>query len=94
MDLFEKRRSIRKYTGQPVSEDVLRQLLEAARLAPSGNHTQPWYFIAVTQDETKRRIITSNGCWERHCFWFVWQTRLSGFRTKIWSLMRRARRRD
>lgn len=60
MDLFEKRRSIRKYTGQPVSEDVLRQLLEAARLAPSGNHTQPWYFIAVTQDETKRRIVQAD----------------------------------
>jgi len=57
MDIFEKRRSIRKYTDQPVSEETLHQLIEAARVAPSGNHTQPWYFIAVRSEEIKQKIV-------------------------------------
>ena len=60
MDLFEERRSIRKYTSQPVTDEVLHQLIEAARVAPSGNHTQPWYFIAVRSEETKRKIVKAD----------------------------------
>lgn len=60
MDLFEERRSIRKYTSQPVTGEVLHQLIEAARVAPSGNHTQPWYFIAVRSEETKRKIVKAD----------------------------------
>ena len=44
MDLFEAikcRRSIRKYTDQPVSDEVLTQLLDAAQWAPSASNQQP-----------------------------------------------------
>ncbi|MGC9468227.1 MAG: nitroreductase family protein [Anaerolineae bacterium] len=50
MDALETiftRRSIRKYTGQPVSEENLKTLLEAAMNAPSANNRQPWHFIVV-----------------------------------------------
>ncbi|HDQ41226.1 MAG TPA: hypothetical protein ENN39_09400 [Desulfonatronum sp.] len=45
---IESRRSIRKFTNQPVSEEELQALLEAARLAPSSCNCQPWRFKIVT----------------------------------------------
>ena len=54
------RRSIRKYTDQPVEEDKLMAVLEAARLAPSGNNSQPWYFIVITDPEVKAAVIEAD----------------------------------
>ena len=42
-----KRTSVRRYSGQPVSDRELLALLEAARIAPSAENAQPWRFIAV-----------------------------------------------
>jgi nitroreductase len=53
---IENRRSIRKYQEKPVSDAVLAQLLESARLAPSGSNTQPWRFIVVRSPERKEKI--------------------------------------
>lgn len=50
MDFFNvirQRRSIRKYKSDPIPLDHLKQMLEAARLAPSGGNTQPWKFVVV-----------------------------------------------
>jgi nitroreductase len=46
------RRSIRKYTNEPVSEADIKTLLEAAMAAPSANNSQPWHFIVVTDRKT------------------------------------------
>jgi nitroreductase len=46
------RRSIRKYTGEPVSEADIQTLLEAAMAAPSASNIKPWHFVFVTQRET------------------------------------------
>lgn len=43
------RRSIRKYTAQPVSEEDIETLLEAAMAAPSASNSQPWHFVVVTE---------------------------------------------
>src|ERR1039458_9231205 len=51
MDAIEailSRRSIRKYTGKPVSEDTLTELLKAAMSAPSAHNGQPWSFVIIT----------------------------------------------
>ncbi|TVQ99734.1 MAG: hypothetical protein EA399_06260 [Desulfovibrionales bacterium] len=45
------RRSIRKFTDEPVSTAQLDALLEAARLAPSSINCQPWRFKVVTERE-------------------------------------------
>jgi nitroreductase len=45
------RRSIRKYTGEPVSEADIKTLLEAAMAAPSASNIKPWHFVVVTQRE-------------------------------------------
>jgi nitroreductase len=47
MDLFFKRRSIRKYSGEPVSDSDVTFLLKAAMAAPSAGNEQPWEFIVV-----------------------------------------------
>ena len=51
------RKSIRKYNNTPVENDKILALIESARMAPSGNNTQPWHFIIVTNEETKDQII-------------------------------------
>lgn len=43
-----ERRSIRKYKNQDVSREVILDILEAARLSPSGHNKQPWKFIVLT----------------------------------------------
>jgi nitroreductase len=48
LEAIKSRRSIRAYKPDPVSEEVLTELLEVARWAPSGTNTQPWEFFILT----------------------------------------------
>ena len=41
------RRSIRKFEDRPVPEAMVREILEAAMMAPSAGNAQPWYFVVV-----------------------------------------------
>ena len=50
------RRSIRKYTAEPVHETDIRTLLEAAMAAPSASNRKPWYFVVVTDRQTLDRL--------------------------------------
>lgn len=47
MDAILKRRSIRAFTNEPVPNEAVERLLEAARWAPSGGNRQSWRFIEV-----------------------------------------------
>ena len=51
-----ERRSIRKYKPDPVPDEMLQELIEAARLAPSGTNHQPWRFIVVKNQNVKEQI--------------------------------------
>lgn len=53
---IEIRRSIRKYINKSVEDEKIIQILESARLAPSGSNTQPWHFIIVKSDLGRRKI--------------------------------------
>ena len=55
-DAIEQRRSIRKYKSDPIPDEIVNSLLEAARLAPSGCNAQPWRFRIVRDMETKRKL--------------------------------------
>lgn len=52
LPLLERRRSIRKYTDQPVEPETIDRLMEAALRAPSSRGFNPWQFIAVTDGPT------------------------------------------
>ena len=43
------RRSVRLYTGEPVADDTIRAMCEAAVLAPSSMNSQPWHFHVATE---------------------------------------------
>ena len=55
--IISERRTIRKYRKEPIPEETLERVLEAGRLAPSAANRQPWYFIVVKDEETKKRLI-------------------------------------
>lgn len=57
MDVFEvieARRSIRKYRPEPIPDDKMGMILDAARLAPSAANRQPWRFVLVQNADRKK----------------------------------------
>jgi nitroreductase len=56
IEAIRTRRSIRRYTGESVPDDVLTDILKAAMSAPSAGNQQPWQFVVVT-DRTLREAI-------------------------------------
>jgi len=56
VDAIKGRRSIRKWQDRPVDKEVLAELLDAARLAPSGANGQQWEIIAVTDRTTLEEL--------------------------------------
>jgi len=56
VDVILSRRSIRKYLNQPIPEDVMNQILEAGRQAPSAGNCQPWHFIVITDKKIKEAL--------------------------------------
>ena len=59
-DAISKRRSIRRFKPDPVPDELILQLLESARLAPSGSNTQPWRFIVVKDAETRQKLQSAS----------------------------------
>ncbi len=55
-EVLERRRSIRKYKDAPISKEKILKILEAARIAPSAGHRQPWHFVVVENKETIRKL--------------------------------------
>lgn len=53
---IRQRQSVRTYKRTPVPEDMIMQMLEAARLAPSASNSQPWRFVVVTDAEEKKQL--------------------------------------
>jgi len=56
IEAIKGRRSIRHYLPQPVEEEKLEQILDAARWAPSASNRQPWHFIVVRDPEMRQRL--------------------------------------
>ena len=59
MELFEAihtLRAMRRLKPDPIPDDVLRQILDAAIRAPSGGNRQPWFFLVVRDAERRQEI--------------------------------------
>jgi len=56
VEVIKTRRSIRVYKDKEVEPEKLLACLEAARWAPSAGNGQPWEFLVVTDDETRRKL--------------------------------------
>lgn len=56
-DVVKDRRSIRRYLSNPIPDYLVQEILNFARYAPSSMNGQPWVFIVIRNEETKRRIV-------------------------------------
>lgn len=56
LDLLKKRYSVRDFLDKPVPDEIVREMLEAARLSPSGGNEQAWAFGVVADKELIARI--------------------------------------
>jgi nitroreductase len=59
LDLILNRRSIRHYESKDISEEVLRQILEAGRQAPSAVNRQPFRFVVVNDHEIMKNLCNN-----------------------------------
>jgi F420 biosynthesis protein FbiB-like protein len=59
--LIRGRRSIRRYRPEPVPDDVLQRVLEAASWAPSAHNRQPWRFVVLTEPSKREKLAHRMG---------------------------------
>ena len=59
MDLFDalhSLRAMRRLKPDPIPDEILQQILEAAIRAPSGGNRQPWFFLVVREAQTRKHL--------------------------------------
>ncbi|MCD8377539.1 MAG: nitroreductase family protein [Candidatus Gastranaerophilales bacterium] len=60
MDLIKTRKSVRKYKEQNISNEVLKEVLDAGRMAPSWMNVQSWHFIVVRNNKELLSQLANN----------------------------------
>jgi len=60
LDVIRERGSVRKYEDRPIPEDIMKEILEAARLAQSAGNRQPWEFVVVREKEMKKKLASAS----------------------------------
>ncbi|MGQ9674453.1 MAG: nitroreductase family protein [Chloroflexota bacterium] len=61
LEIIRQRRSIRQMRRDPIPDEVLQSVLEAARLAPSWANRQCWRFIVVRDEDQRKALATAGG---------------------------------
>ena len=56
LEAIQKRRSVRKFTGEIIPRSDLEKIVDAGRLAATGSNHQPWDFVVVTNRDTLNRL--------------------------------------
>jgi len=56
LEAIRTTRSLRRFRPDPIPDEVLRELLEAATSAPSGGNSQSWRFVVIRDSEMRRRV--------------------------------------
>ncbi len=56
-ELIQNRRSVRRFKDEPVSDEEITELLEAARWAPSAGNQQPWHFYVVRDENLLEQLV-------------------------------------
>jgi nitroreductase len=72
IDVLTSRKSIRRYKPDPVPDEIIDKILEAARWAPTGENYQPWRFIVIRDQKTKDKIgrLAKIGSGSRMTAWY------------------------
>lgn len=66
LDLFQSRRSLRRYTPDPVPRELVSQILESATWAPSAHNRQPWRFVVLMESADRVQLAQMMGNRLRH----------------------------
>jgi len=61
MDAIKKRVSSRNFLDTPIPDELINEILEAARLAPSGGNNQSWFFGIIKETELKIKLAQAAG---------------------------------
>ena len=61
LEAIRKRKSVRKYTGDPIPREDLEKIVDAGRLAATGSNQQPWDFVVVTDREMIDQLKVAAG---------------------------------
>ncbi|MBN1344323.1 MAG: nitroreductase family protein [Phycisphaerae bacterium] len=56
-DVIKTRRSIRQYSDRQIDDATVQRVLDAARMAPSANNTQPWHFVVVRDAARRAKLV-------------------------------------
>ncbi len=68
-EVFQKRRSIRKYKKRELSDIKIKRILNTARWAPSAHNSQPWRFLIIKESTIKLKLAKSMAeIWKRDFF--------------------------
>ncbi len=59
LDLVRRRRTVRQFKPDPVPDGYVEKIIEVARWAPSGFHTQPWEFVVVKKKAVRDAIVAA-----------------------------------
>jgi len=65
LEAIRKRRSVREYTGDAIPREDLENVVDAARLAPTGWNRQPWDFIVITDKEMIQKLKVASQWMEK-----------------------------
>jgi nitroreductase len=65
LEAIRRRRSVRRYTGEPIPREDLETIVDAGRLAATGGNRQPWEFIVVTEREMIDQLKTASQWMEK-----------------------------
>lgn len=58
--IIKSRRSVRKYLDKEIPKEVLEDIVDCGRLAPSGYNKQPWIFVVVVDKEIKEKVAEAS----------------------------------
>lgn len=56
LEAIRTKRAVRDFTSQPISDETLRQIVNAGRRAQSSKNSQPWHFLVVRDRETLKAL--------------------------------------
>ena len=56
LKIIKERRCVRKFTDKEIDKDILKEIVDAARLAPSARNEQPWEFVVITQKDILKKL--------------------------------------
>ena len=65
LEAIRKRRSVRDFTGDSIPREDLEKIVDAGRLAATGNNKQPWDFIVITNRDMIEKLKVASQWMEK-----------------------------